>query len=1031
MPNNPPPRTAVWKYRGLALLLLAGPLAALTVNLMNVSGTLFFTAYDVKNSREIWKADPSANKPNPAITPQMANASSNFTATTRASVTPMATQRLAPRIVTPTSHPRLWLTDEDLPRLRSWAVSSNPIFQNGIAARAASAKADMDAGRLPTGDNGSIAYENYPNEMYAELFAFMSLISADQATRDDYAQRARTLLMYVMDRAVLGADNGANPAPFRDPRFSINDRSRWFGTGWGLTVDWIYFYLSASDKATIRTVFLRWIGENLNAGTTTDNHPTPIGTTNDPVLVSDPIAVRNAGNNYYTAHMRNIGLMAMSFDAADDADNMLRNYLSNATGAWLYVVDNLMRNDARGGLFPEGFEYSPQTVGYIAQFLLALHTSGNDDPSKFGPQVVLTNNPFWNDHITAYLHSISPVPVTYPDISYLGPLYQPAWYGACSHYYADDPIEAIGPLGIYDYLTGNTNRLAATRWIETNVGPGGAAGLNDRARDGNFFRHDIFYFMLFDPSAAVAPDPRPALPSTVAVSGIGHISGRTSWDGTARWFNYALGWNSIDHQAADANKFEFYRKGEWLTKSRLGYDLDYLASDNHNTLSLQNDAPQRQPDDYRYMLGQRGSQWLYVNSGDPTLVAISFGTDYIYATGDATSLYNSAYESVTDISHASRSIFWLKPDHIVIYDRAESKTANRFKRFWIHSPTQPSISGKLATMTTTNGQHLYTSTLLPTNASISIQTEQNEPSGAPAEEENISYRLLVEAPGGPQSARFLHVLQGADSSVSADTATLIQSTSGDACAGAAVSNAVILFPVNLGAPLSAFTYTVLAGTTRHYLTGLTPNGGYTVSTQMVSGNIQVRISSGGGVMADSSGVMAFGAVAGPVAPTITRQPVSQTVTAGTNVIFGMTATNTGPLSYQWLFNGLVLPGQTNAILNLSALRRTNSGGYSIVVTGSEGSVTSSPAPLRVIVPQRIRLPQQLAGGQWRLLFSDHDGGLLTSNDLANFQVHLSTNLTGTNWLALTNGFMLTNGMILSDDASAVGQPRRFYRVIER
>src|SRR5207249_148618 len=37
----------------------------------------------------------------------------------------------------------------------------------------------------------------------------------------------------------------------------------------------------------------------------------------------------------------------------------------------------------------------------------------------------------------------------------------------------------------------------------------------------------------------------------------------------------------------------------------------------------------------------------------------------------------------------------------------------------------------------------------------------------------------------------------------------------------------------------------------------------------------------------------------PVAPTITSQPVSRTVTAGQTATFSVTATGTAPLSYQW------------------------------------------------------------------------------------------------------------------------------------
>lgn len=103
-----------------------------------------------------------------------------------------------------TGHPRLWLRSQDLPRLRAWAVDTNPLYRDGLARLAAQAKSEMDSKKVPEQDSGETTYVDYPTEMYAELFAFMSLISNDQAARDDYANRARTLLMYVINQAAKG-----------------------------------------------------------------------------------------------------------------------------------------------------------------------------------------------------------------------------------------------------------------------------------------------------------------------------------------------------------------------------------------------------------------------------------------------------------------------------------------------------------------------------------------------------------------------------------------------------------------------------------------------------------------------------------------------------------------------------------------------------------------------------------------------------------------------------------------------------------
>jgi hypothetical protein len=159
---------------------------------------------------------------------------------------------------------------------------------------------------------------------------------------------------------------------------------------------------------------------------------------NDPRLVDEPGKIRWAANNYFTAHMRNIGLMAMSLDAGDDPGGTLRAYVGNATGAWLYVVDHAMRGDFRGGLFPEGFEYAPQTLGYVTQLLWALETAGENDTASRGRQAAFEGNPFWDELLAATLHSISPVPALSPSDEVL--VYQPAWYGDGLRYGAGDLV---------------------------------------------------------------------------------------------------------------------------------------------------------------------------------------------------------------------------------------------------------------------------------------------------------------------------------------------------------------------------------------------------------------------------------------------------------------------------------------------------------------------------------------------------------------------------------------------------------------
>jgi hypothetical protein len=759
-----------------------------------------------------------------------------------------------------TEHPRLWLTSADLPRLRSWATASNPLFENGLKPLVERAKSEMDAGTVPANDCGSTNWEAYPTEMYAELFAFMSLVDNDAAARADYASRARTLLMYIINSAALGPASEANyvcPSsqttgypPFRSPIFFTenSNRARYHGEAFGLVVDWIYPSLSNQDKQAIRGVFLRWSQEIIERGY---HHPEPVGSVNDPALLSDIKQLRWAGNNYFAGHMRNLGLMALAFDAVDDASNQLRNYLGNATGAWLYLFDYLTRTDSKGGFLPEGFEYSPQTASYALEFLLALRTAGAD---TCGNHCQVLGNPFWDDFLSGYYHSLSPATLINSDGL---AVYQPASYGDVQTYASTDLISVFGALGVYDTVAGNTTRLQSLRWAQVHTPPGGASKLEKRVSNTDEFRNSLLYFMLYDPAVAPASDPRSTMALEHFAPGLNRILARTGWDSQASWFDYGLSWSGIDHQQTNGNQFEWYRKGEWLTKQRTGYaDIaeGIGSSEFSNTLAIENDRPARADSDWRIDLWRRGAQWNLVASGDPQLVSRSSNAAFTYVTGDATKLYNSNYENVTDVLHASRSILWLKPDAVVTYDRAQTKTADRFKRWWLQSATPASVSASSATITTAGGQQLQINSLLPAGATLSaVNINEAHIEDTVAGNEPMKVRLRIDAPGNPADVRFLQVLQAADGGVIIGTPTLIQSTDG-AWQGAQMGGTVVLFASTLGQTLVKLTYSFTPPVVSHVITGLAANTAYCVTLNTTS----LSLSPGCGELSDAGGVLQIG-----------------------------------------------------------------------------------------------------------------------------------------------------------------------------
>ena len=85
--------------------------------------------------------------------------------------------------------------------------------------------------------------------------------------------------------------------------------------------------------------------------------------------------------------------------------------------------------------------------------------------------------------------------------------------------------------------------------------------------------------------------------------------------------------------------------------------------------------------------------------------------------------------------------------------------------------------------------------------------------------------------------------------------------------------------------------------------------------------------------------------AASVAPSITTQPTSQTVTTGQTATFKVAATGTAPLNYQWRKNGVAISSATSASYTTPATNSSDNGAlFTVVVSNTVGGVTSS-APL--------------------------------------------------------------------------------------
>jgi hypothetical protein len=825
----------------------------------------------------------------------------------------------------PDVHPRLWVRAKDLPDLRKRGSPQNPLWEEGLRKVVLQSVQKMDAaapGDIVSKDGGSFA-ESFDecSEIYAMIFGFMYLMSPDgSAEKQDHGKRAKTLLMNVIDNVYTGLSKLPGGTGIEDmaPGGSTHNGAAWIGGQFvlssrnfiqdaiPLTVDWIYPLLGAEDKAKIRAVFLYWSRLITERASTTGEHdrPKPAGVYNDPAILhledQGRFAVRFAMNNWFLMHMRMLGLMSLSFDAADDVPRpgasssgsplfkqittapagALREYLKSATGAHLYMFDHGLRNDGRGGLAPEGMEYFTAGLSAAAQLLLALKTSGWDDPDLYPrrqEQVVLGKTPFWNDLYPAFLSQLSPVPVVTKSFEWYGPTYQPAWYGDGERFLAGEMIGLFGTLARHHEIAGEADRAAAARWIALHVSPGGEKMAKDRVRSSianGSTRLGILYFLAMDPAAKPADDPRPKLPLAWFAPGLQSLSVRTGWNADARWWSVVLPWSRIDHQHGEANMIQLFRKGEWLTKKWVGYGARAASSDFANTITVLNDPPKyNSPGSYQNEQWKVGSQWQYIGAGDPLLVGWSDVADFSYAYGDATPLYNSKMDGATATAHVSRGTVWLKPDHVVVYDRVTSRKPDRFKRFWLNFENEPMIDGSTVTGVTKGGQQLFLRSLLPAKATFAVHSDHPMWEGGgkqTAEGEPMRHRLMVEAPN-QEDVRFLHVLQGADAGAPAEPATLVRSTSGPAFEGAVVRDTAVLFPRDFGEPAAQVAYEVPSSVKLHVVTGLSPEKAYSVTLKPSGDKVAVAIAEGGKVQSDKGGALAFGPDGAARAPGPTAQ----------------------------------------------------------------------------------------------------------------------------------------------------------------
>ncbi|MBE2213352.1 MAG: immunoglobulin domain-containing protein, partial [Opitutaceae bacterium] len=117
-----------------------------------------------------------------------------------------------------------------------------------------------------------------------------------------------------------------------------------------------------------------------------------------------------------------------------------------------------------------------------------------------------------------------------------------------------------------------------------------------------------------------------------------------------------------------------------------------------------------------------------------------------------------------------------------------------------------------------------------------------------------------------------------------------------------------------------------------------------------AGVYRVIATTGGGSTTSNGAVITVLPAAPPV---ITEHPLSIGVEEGEPATFSVGLHSEIPLTFQWMRNGVAIPGATHGSLRLDAVRLADAGSYHVIVTNVGGSAVSQPATLAV---QATQLP---------------------------------------------------------------------------
>ncbi len=282
----------------------------------------------------------------------------------------------------------------------------------------------------------------------------------------------------------------------------------------------------------------------------------------------------------------------------------------------------------------------------------------------------------------------------------------------------------------------------------------------------------------FDPASVSQPvETLPEAPYFHAPS-FGLLVMRSGRGPKDTYVSFRCGSSLANHQHYDELSFVIYKEGflalDAGSRTETDHHHAYAAqSVAHNTILI-HEPDEPMPYFWRAWSYKPDGK-TYPNHGgqkDKTaarLLALEDGPGYVYAAADATRSY-----AETKSREVVRQVVYIRPDHLVIYDRVASVKDSQTKQFLLHLQHRPEAIGEQR-FRAENGGQLFIETLLPERAAITLEGGPGREFWASGRNWELEggadwekqykvtgrWRLEISTPEPTASCRFLHVLHAA------------------------------------------------------------------------------------------------------------------------------------------------------------------------------------------------------------------------------------------------------------------------------